>query len=232
MNISPEKLVSLRKERGWSQEKLAAMSSVSARTIQRAESDGDCSLDTKLALASAFEVAPSALHADPEECPEVEIKYRTSWSGAFGLFFLGLISPLIILVTVADWKWEAVCAAVVWGLTVVLTIMNYGGRATYNLFNNTSWIVKYPSFVSGLNAYIIQAKTTIEYSYIVGAIASIVCALTIATHAPSELDNTAKYISYSIRPFIYSILFVELWFRPFKKKMEAMLYEQQHLSKA
>src|ERR1700756_5133733 len=32
MKISPEKLVLLRKERGWSQEKLAAMSGISERT--------------------------------------------------------------------------------------------------------------------------------------------------------------------------------------------------------
>lgn len=227
MKISPEKLVLLRKERGWSQEKLAAMSGVSERTIQRVEREGDCSLDTKMALASALELAPSALHAEPEAVPDAEIKYLTSWSGACGVFVLGLIAPLIILLTATDGRWETICAATVWGLTIVLTIMNYGGKATYHLFNKTSWIVKYPSHVSGLNTCIIQAKATIEYAYIVGAIASIVCALTIATHAPSETENTAKFIAYAIRPFIYSMLFVELWFRPFKKRMETMLYDQQ-----
>jgi transcriptional regulator with XRE-family HTH domain len=231
MSISIEKIVSLRKERGWSQEKLAAVSGVSERTIHRVESDGACSLDTKMALASAFEVAPSALLTEPEMRPSVQVKQVTSWSGAIGLFPLGLLAPLVILLTATDGKWEMSCAGIVWGLTLVLSIMNFGAKATYRLFDNTSWIVRYPSYVSGLNIYIIQARTVIEYSYIVGAVASIVCALTIATHAPSEVGNTTKFFAYSIRPLIYAILFVELWFRPYKKKMETMLLEQTLTSK-
>ncbi|MCB1586239.1 MAG: helix-turn-helix transcriptional regulator, partial [Xanthomonadales bacterium] len=36
MTISTDKLIQLRKDRGWSQEKLAAISGISVRTIQRA----------------------------------------------------------------------------------------------------------------------------------------------------------------------------------------------------
>ena len=56
MSISATELVRLRRERGWSQEKLAAIACISERTIQRAERDGSCSLDTKKAIASAFEI--------------------------------------------------------------------------------------------------------------------------------------------------------------------------------
>lgn len=231
MSISTEKLIALRKERGWSQEKLAAIAGVSERTIQRAEGEGACSLDTKMALASALEVSPSELSSEIQNNSAVAVTFRTSWSGTFGLFVLGLLAPIIVLLTATNGKWEMVCAGVVWGLTIVLTMMNYGTKATYKLFDCTSWIVKYPSHVNGLNTYIIQAKSAIEYSYIVGVVASLVYALTIAVHVPSETNSTLSYIALSIRPLIYSVLFSELWFRPFKKRMEAMLIEQQENSK-
>lgn len=227
MSISTEKLIFLRKERGWSQEKLAAMSGVSERTIQRAEGEGVCSLDTKMALASSLEVPPSHLHPEAEVLNVPKVKFITSWSGAFGLFVLGLIAPIVVLLTATSGKWEIAWMVLVWGLTICLTIMSYGIKATYRLFDSTSWLVKYPNHVSGLNSYIVQAKTTIEYSYIVGVVASLVCALTIAVHAPVETNNTTSYISYAVRPIIYSILFVELWFRPFKRRLEAMLLAQR-----
>ncbi|MCB1593860.1 MAG: helix-turn-helix transcriptional regulator, partial [Xanthomonadales bacterium] len=59
MTISTDKLIQLRKDRGWSQEKLAAISGISVRTIQRAEKDGTCSLETKLALATVLEISPA-----------------------------------------------------------------------------------------------------------------------------------------------------------------------------
>ena len=225
MNIEPEQLVALRKERGWSQEKLAAICGISERTIQRVERDGVCSLDTKMALASALGITPSDLRAKSAEFQSTKIMI-TSWAGALGLLILGTIAPIIILLTAQNGKWEIASMAVVWGLTIVLVLMNFGFTATHRLFDNTSWIVKYPSQIEGLNTFIIQAKATIEYAYTVGIVASIVSVLTIAVHVPSLAGNSASLLSYAVRPLIYSILFAELWFRPFKKRMEMMLHNQ------
>ena len=135
--------------------------------------------------------------------------------------------PVIILFTATNGAWEVACMLLVWGLTISFTIMSYGFSATYKIFDHTSWIVKYPTYVSGLNGYIIQVKSIIEYSYIVGVVAALVCVLTLAVHASAEITNPINYITYSVRPIIYSILFSELWVRPFKKRMEIMLAEQQ-----
>lgn len=51
----------LRTERAWSQEQLATVSGLSLRTIQRVECEGTGSLETRMALASAFNVAPAEL---------------------------------------------------------------------------------------------------------------------------------------------------------------------------
>lgn len=59
--ISIDVLKKLREQHGWTQEQLASVSGISARTIQRIESTGDCSLESKMAIAAAFNVAPSFL---------------------------------------------------------------------------------------------------------------------------------------------------------------------------
>jgi len=66
MNIPAKKLIALRKERDWLQEKLAVIAGVSERSTQRAEGEGACSLDTKMALASAFEVSPSEFSSEAQ----------------------------------------------------------------------------------------------------------------------------------------------------------------------
>lgn len=54
----------LREDRGWSQEHLAAVSGLSARTIQRLETEGNASLESRSALAAAFKVEPVQLNSD------------------------------------------------------------------------------------------------------------------------------------------------------------------------
>ena len=54
--INTKLLKQLRKQKNWSQEELAAASSLSHRTVQRIESLGNCSLESKRALAAALEI--------------------------------------------------------------------------------------------------------------------------------------------------------------------------------
>lgn len=60
-NLSPERVKYFRKDNGWSQELLAKASGLSLRTIQRAEKDGNSSMETQLALSAAFDISPKAL---------------------------------------------------------------------------------------------------------------------------------------------------------------------------
>lgn len=54
--IKKDLIRTLRGERSWSQDQLASISGLSLRTIQRIEKQGTCSLDSKKALASAFDL--------------------------------------------------------------------------------------------------------------------------------------------------------------------------------
>ncbi|AUO00383.1 helix-turn-helix domain-containing protein [Serratia marcescens] len=66
----------LRLEKGWSQEQLAAIASLSTRTVQRIENGEQASLETLTAIAAALGVQVSDLNAPPqtpqEETPEAQ----------------------------------------------------------------------------------------------------------------------------------------------------------------
>ena len=69
MKIDSALVRKLREERAWSQEHLAGVSGVSLRTIQRVEAEGTASLETRMALAAAFNVSPALLAPPPDEMP-------------------------------------------------------------------------------------------------------------------------------------------------------------------
>jgi transcriptional regulator with XRE-family HTH domain len=56
MDINADLVVGLRHRKSWSQEELAIASGLNLRTIQRIEAEGAASLQSKKALAAAFDV--------------------------------------------------------------------------------------------------------------------------------------------------------------------------------
>ncbi|MGN6409522.1 MAG: helix-turn-helix transcriptional regulator [Curtobacterium sp.] len=60
------RIAALRRERGWTQERLAEASGIAVRTVQRLEGGKDASLETLSALARALEVPVRDLFADEE----------------------------------------------------------------------------------------------------------------------------------------------------------------------
>ncbi len=61
MKIDAERIRQMRTGKAWSQEHLAAVTGLSVRTIQRIETGGLASPESKMALAAAFGVEPSSL---------------------------------------------------------------------------------------------------------------------------------------------------------------------------
>ena len=55
----------LREDRAWSQEHLAAVAGVSARTIQRVEAENSASRETRMAIAVALDIDLGQLNAVP-----------------------------------------------------------------------------------------------------------------------------------------------------------------------
>ena len=53
MKIGPDIVRTLRERRAWSQEQLAEIAGLSVRTVQRVETGGGASLETRMALSAA-----------------------------------------------------------------------------------------------------------------------------------------------------------------------------------
>lgn len=82
MRIDPKKIRLLRETRGWSQEHLAEVAGLSARTVQRIETEGNASAESRMALAVAFDIDAAELAPMPTTAPPTETtrRHRNGWS--------------------------------------------------------------------------------------------------------------------------------------------------------
>lgn len=95
MTINAEQVRSLRDSRGWSQEHLAEVAGLSLRTIQRVESEGRGSRETRLSLAAAFDVPLGRLAASGPN----DSAFGRGDSGWVSLIAVGTVIVLTGLVT-------------------------------------------------------------------------------------------------------------------------------------
>jgi len=75
MKINRNLILALRKQRSWSQDELAVASGLNLRTVQRIERSGSVSLQSKKALAAAFNIDVNDLDS-PEESMTTQYEYR------------------------------------------------------------------------------------------------------------------------------------------------------------
>ena len=75
MNINRSLILALRKQRSWSQDELAVSSGLNLRTVQRIERSGVASIQSRKALAAAFNIDVSDLDS-PEETMTTKYEYR------------------------------------------------------------------------------------------------------------------------------------------------------------
>ena len=80
MNTNAQLIRKLREDRAWSQEHLAAVAGVSARTIQRVEAEGSASRETRMAIASALDIELCQINqvAGTEAAPAMPINGPTT----------------------------------------------------------------------------------------------------------------------------------------------------------
>ena len=75
MKVNRTLIQSLRKQRSWSQDDLAAAAGLNLRTVQRIESSGDASLQSRKAIAAAFNIEINELDSLEEAMPTL-YEYR------------------------------------------------------------------------------------------------------------------------------------------------------------
>jgi transcriptional regulator with XRE-family HTH domain len=75
MKINRSLIFALRKQRSWSQDELAAAAGLNLRTVQRIVTSGSASLQSRKALAAAFDIEVSDLDSK-EEPMTGQFEYR------------------------------------------------------------------------------------------------------------------------------------------------------------
>lgn len=141
----------LRLQRGWSQEQLATISGLSARTIQRIERGQTPSLETLKALAAIFEIDVSQLtEQDQKDMPitatnitEAEETVAFARVRRIKAFYLHIVKYVVVialltvinLVTGPQYLW-VVWPALGWGIALIGR-----GLSTFELvpFLNADW---------------------------------------------------------------------------------------------
>lgn len=94
MKINSKLIVSLRKNKGWSQHQLSIVSGVSLRTVQRVENEGNASMETLKSLASAFETDFKNLVSQTPKPKTLFKKFAASI-----LLFSSLVSSIFVTST-------------------------------------------------------------------------------------------------------------------------------------
>jgi transcriptional regulator with XRE-family HTH domain len=225
MSVSNQLVRFMREKRGWSQEQLAAISGISERTVQRVEKNGKCSLESKMALASAFEVSP----IDLEDSVQSDVLFEQKpieWSSITGYIILLTVLPILLyLLTNTHGIWEIGCIFIVDGLTLAIAIVSYGVGDTIRFFENSFFSVKKVSGSDRFKVHIVMADQVIKYAYTFGCLTSLVYLLVILTQAPVRFQHINIVVVEAAIPIVYAILLIELWLRPFKHKLEKCLIE-------
>ena len=234
MSVSSEKIIALRNDLGWSQSKLAILSGISERTIQRIEQDGyTCSLETKLALAAAFDVPAPALSPADDKSSDGEIALdRNQWMNSPRVGMALLAAYLLILSKFNFPLALAVFLVSVISLLLMSSIVSmaiYGVAATRKLFGELRWHDRSPGNVSELGERVRQAKTLIIGLYLFGLflphLADVVLWLvTLALPEPIRWRPIGELnVAIPAGYLAVAVVMAEFWLRPYKHQMEKTL---------
>lgn len=235
MSVSGEKIVALRNDLGWSQRKLSIISGISERTIQRVEQDGStCSLETKLALAAAFDVSPQALSpiSDKPERADSAAKYFAKLNAPH----IGSLLLLGYLLVATGFNFQVALLVFVYAvvsLFILCTLISgcvYGFASSRQLLKDLRWHDRYPDNVSSIENRIRQARTFIVCLYVLGLLlphAADLVANWVAFHVFGRLEGLGIHVLNTVVPagyFVVALVMAEFWVRPYKHRMEKMLH--------
>ncbi len=229
MSVSIEKLKKLRKNSGWSQERLAEISGLSLRTIQRIETSGNASLESQLAIATAFNISPGELLANEK----VEIgNGGINWGGINGV--LVCISLMMFQFDLGNTVFfDPYSLLLVMGLSIAISSISMGIDNTLATVLLIRWVFVLPKHKVGLQRYLPDLNKLITYCHVSGVISSLVGIVAVLmTLDPQQYHLDAKYplaigIGVSLLTSLYALMLAELILRPLKHKIERLLIQHQ-----
>lgn len=231
MTICVDKLKKLRTYNGWSQERLADVSGLSLRTVQRIESGGSASLESQLALAKALDISPGELL----EASEVEIgSGGINWSGIGGILLCVLLMFWQFYLPGAPF-FEYVSFILVIGLALGMAAISLGFEQAVATLALVRWVFILPRGETGLQKHLPNLNRIIFYCYSGGAISALVGIIAVLM-SPANADFNQPYsplspvamgYGVSLLTLLYAAMFAELVFRPLKHQLERLLIKHQ-----
>ena len=222
MLLSTEKLKKLRSENGWSQEVLAKATGLSARTIQRIESDGKASAESTLAIASVFNLSPQSLMATSNEI-EVNWTRRVIMKNLLALVVIsGAIAMLVILAGSTE-----LVIDVQFGLFLVLflyaaTIIAFGTGGMLKSLEGLKYLFT-DELVGGAQAKYLSVLYNSQVKFLYGGalVGLVIGAIAIL----GNIDTYDNFIfqrasSVNLIVLFYAALLAESIFRPLSLKLK------------
>ena len=229
MSISTEKLNKLRIQNGWSQERLAEISGLSLRTIQRLEKGEPASLESQLAISKAFDIAPNELLEDEE----VEIGHGgINWSGICGILVLTiLVISMLELGGGALTFLDMPSVILSIGIPIGIAAISLGLKKKWAVIKLMRFIVVLPNHQIGLQQYVSSLNWLVFYCYAFGAISTLVGIITVMfypadfTYAGDLANRNPILLGMGIAllTLLYSAILAELFIRPLKHQIERLI---------
>jgi DNA-binding XRE family transcriptional regulator/flagellar motor component MotA len=229
MSVSIEKLKKLRKHSGWSQERLAEISGLSLRTIQRIETSGNASLESQLAMATAFSISPGELLAN--EIVEIG-NGGINWGGIIGILLcVGLMIFQFDLGNTVFF--DPYSLLLMMGLSIAISSISMGIDNTLTTVLLIRWVFVLPKHKVGMQKYLPDLNKLITYCHVSGGISSLVGLIAVLmTLDPHQYQPDAKYplaigIGVALLTSLYAAMLAELILRPLKHQIERLLIQHQ-----
>lgn len=222
MNISAKKVKMLREERGWSQEHLGDVAGLSYRTIQRIERNGQCSLESKMAVASAFLVSPVELADDFNE----DIgSGKLQWGGLVGITAcLSLIVMALLMGGGILMAVDVPSILIALLLPISLSMVSNGASLTWQALRLIGWMFYEPSKSQNIHASLPVLRKFIIYCYSAGVVSSLLALLSSINYfndmTKVQLANSIQVVLLAL---IYGVLLAEIVFRPVHHKICRLL---------
>lgn len=223
MEISAKKLKMLRQERGWSQEHVAEIAGLSYRTIQRIEKDGHCSLESKMALASAFVVTPVEL--TDEKAHQIG-SGKLQWSSIIGLVVCITLGVMALelgggLVMAIDTP--SLLIAILF--PIGLSLISNGSSQTIKAISLLTWSIYEPRKKQNIALSLSVLRKLIIYSYTTSAMSALFAFLSTVNFYndmnQSQLMNSLQVV---VLPLVYGTVLAEVFIRPVHHRFSRMLF--------
>jgi DNA-binding XRE family transcriptional regulator/flagellar motor component MotA len=229
MSVSIEKLKKLRKYSGWSQERLAEISGLSLRTVQRIETGGNASLESQLAIATAFSVSPGELL----ENEKVEIgNGGINWGGIIGILLC--VCLMLFQFDLGNTVFfDSYSLLLVMGLSIAISCISMGIENTLTTVLLIRWVFILPKHKVGLQKHLPDLNKLITYCHVSGGISSLVGVVAVLmTLDPNQYHPDAVYpfamgVGVALLTSLYALMLAELILRPLKHQIERLLIQHQ-----